>query len=55
MQAQTVTIENHENRLRLRWAYQGERYTLAVGVPDNPTGRAIANQKRGKLNWGISG
>jgi len=53
MQARTVTIENHDGRLRLRWAYQGKRYTLAVGVPDNPTGRAIANQKKAQIELDI--
>jgi len=53
MKAKTITIENHEGRLRLRWAYLGKRYTLAVGVPDNPTGRAITLQKKAQIELDI--
>jgi integrase len=41
----TVWIENHQGRLRLVWNHQGKRQTLAVGMDDNPTGRAIAQKK----------
>ena len=53
MKAKTITIEKHEGRLRLRWAYLGKRYTLAVGVPDNATGRAIALQKKAQIELDI--
>jgi integrase len=43
------TIENHDGRLRLRWLYQGRRYTMGCGVSDNPTGRAIAKLKSAEI------
>jgi integrase len=45
----TVYIENHDGRLRLRWFHANKRYTLAVGVDDNATGRAIAKQKAAQI------
>jgi integrase len=36
-----VTIENHNNRLRLRWN-DGKRRTLALGLPDTPPCRSTA-------------
>jgi integrase len=49
-----VTIEKHKGRLRLRWLYQGKRYTMAVGVDDNPTGRAQAKRKASEIELDIS-
>lgn len=48
-----ITIENHDGRLRLRWLYQGKRYTMGCGVPDNPTGRAVAKQKASQIELDI--
>jgi hypothetical protein len=45
-----VTIENHNGRLRLRWKYQNRRCSVAVGMADTPTGRAVAKQKAAHLN-----
>jgi integrase len=44
-----VTIENHARRLRLRWLYQGKRYTMACGVNDDANGRAIAKLKAAQI------
>jgi integrase len=44
-----VTIENHNGRLRLRWRYQGKRYTLAISVANNVMGQAIAKQKASQI------
>ena len=44
-----VWIEHHQGRLRLRWWYERKRQTLPVGVPDNPTGRALAKQKAAQI------
>jgi integrase len=44
-----VTIENHDGRYRLRWLYQGKRYTMSCGVPATPTGKAIAKQKAAQI------
>ena len=30
----TVSIENFKNRIRLRWRYQGKRYSLSLGPYD---------------------
>lgn len=49
-----VTIENHGNRLRLRWRYEGKRKTMACGVPDNPTGRALAKKIAAQIELDIS-
>lgn len=49
-----VTIENHGNRLRLRWRHQGKRYTMAVGVSGNATGQALARQKAAQIEIDIS-
>jgi integrase len=39
-----VTIEKHQNKLRLRWICPetGKRIPLALGVDDSTTGRAFA-------------
>jgi integrase len=50
----TVYIEKHAGRLRLRWFYANKRYTLAVGVDDNATGRAVARQKAGQIDKDIA-
>jgi integrase len=49
-----ITTENHDGRLRLRWLYQGKRYTLGCGVPATSTGRAIAKQKAAQIELDIS-
>jgi integrase len=30
----TVSIENFKNRIRLRWRYQGKRYSMSLGPYD---------------------
>jgi integrase len=49
-----VTIENHNGRYRLRWLYQGKRYTMSCGVPATPTGKALAKQKAAQIELDIS-
>jgi integrase len=44
-----VTIEDHDGRLRLRWRYQGNRFTLGCGVPSTPTGMAVARMKQAQI------
>jgi integrase len=44
-----VTIEDHDGRLRLRWLYQGKRFTLGCGVPNTLTGRAAAQMKKSEI------
>lgn len=48
-----VTIERHYGRLRLRWRYQGKRYTMAAGAPDSLMGRAIARKKAAEIELDI--
>ncbi|WP_071592271.1 Arm DNA-binding domain-containing protein [Pseudanabaena sp. PCC 6802] len=50
----TVYIEKHDGRLRLRWFHANKRYTLAAGVDDNATGRAIAKQKAAQIELDIA-
>jgi integrase len=41
----TVVVFGFKGRLRLRWSYQGRRYTLSLELPDNLTNRKIAETK----------
>ncbi|WP_019498376.1 Arm DNA-binding domain-containing protein [Pseudanabaena sp. PCC 6802] len=50
----TVWIESNDDRLRLRWHYQGKRYGLSLGVDDNATGRAVAKQKAATIEVDIA-
>jgi integrase len=46
-----VTIESHDNRLRLRWSCPetGKRKTLALGMDDSTTGRAFASTIKDRI------
>jgi integrase len=50
-----VTIENHQNRLRLRWHDGTKRQTLALGLTDSPACRSKANMVKNQieLDWQI--
>ena len=37
----TVSIENFKNRIRLRWRYQGKRYSLSLGQYDKVNLKAL--------------
>jgi Arm DNA-binding domain len=41
----TVVVESFKGRLRLRFRVAGERYCLAIGLPDLPKNREIAEDK----------
>ena len=41
----TVVVESFKGRLRLRFRVAGERYCLAIGLPDLPENREIAEDK----------
>ncbi len=41
----TVVVESFKGRLRLRFRVAGERYCLAIGLPDLPKNREIAEEK----------
>jgi integrase len=48
-----IWIDKKGNTLRLRWLYEGKRTQLSLGVRDNPTGRAFANQKKSQIEMDI--
>ena len=41
----SVSIEDFQGRLRLRWRYQGKRYALSIGLPDSKINRQVAQQQ----------
>ncbi|ACK72317.1 putative integrase [Gloeothece citriformis PCC 7424] len=41
----TVSIEEFQGRLRLRWRFEGKRYVLSIGLPDSKVNRKVAQQK----------
>ncbi|MDJ0707169.1 MAG: DUF3596 domain-containing protein [Leptolyngbyaceae cyanobacterium MO_188.B28] len=41
----SVSIEDFQGRLRLRWRYQGKRYALSIGLPDSKINRQVAQKQ----------
>lgn len=41
----SVSVENFQGRLRLRWRFEGKRYALSIGLPDSKINRQVAQQK----------
>jgi integrase len=41
----TVSVEEFQGRLRLRWRFESKRYTLSIGLPDSKVNRKVAQQK----------
>jgi integrase len=41
----TVSISPYRGRLRLRWSYQGKRYTLSLEQPDSKVNRSVAQSR----------
>ncbi|MDB9390539.1 Arm DNA-binding domain-containing protein [Microcystis aeruginosa] len=41
----TVSVEECQGRLRLRWGFEGKRYALSIGLPDSKVNRKVAQQK----------
>lgn len=50
----SVSIEEFQGRLRLRWRLQGKRYTLAIGLPDSKINRQVAQQKATAIELDIA-
>ena len=51
----TVSIENLEDRgLRLRWRHEGNRYVLALGIPDSKLNRSVAPNKARQIEGDIA-
>ncbi len=46
-------MESHQDRIRLRWRYQGKRYCLALGLPYNPATLKLAQQLVNKIELDI--
>lgn len=44
-----IWIEPTGKTLRLVWYYQGKRQRLSLGMPDNPTGRSLAEIKMAEI------
>ncbi len=44
-----VATENHRNRIRLRWGYQGKRYYLYTGLPYTPAALKVAQQTASRI------
>jgi integrase len=49
----SIWIETKGTALRLRWRHDGKRYCIGLGVHDNPTGRAFANQRKSQIEMDI--
>jgi integrase len=45
MARKLVKIEVFRERLRLRWSYRGQRYTLYSGLYDSPLSRTVVESK----------
>ena len=41
----SVSVGTDRGWLRLRWRYKGKSYTMAVGLPDNPINRSLAERQ----------
>jgi integrase len=45
-----VGIQTKEGRLILAWN-DGKRRTMAIGMPDSPPGRALAEKTKAEIEW----
>ena len=45
----TVTIEAFRGRLRLRFRFNGTRYSLGLGIPDTRPNRRVAEQRARRI------
>jgi integrase len=50
----TVAIENSNNRLRLRWSCEGQRYCLALGLPNTPINLKLAKKTASQIELDIA-
>jgi integrase len=49
MSQRSVRLQVREDRLSLRWSYQGGRYYLALGLYDNPLARKVAQSRANQI------
>ncbi len=40
-----VNVQSDRGALRLRWRFEGKRFSLSLGLPDSPVTRAVARQR----------
>jgi len=45
----TVTVESIQGRLRLRFRFNGERYTVSLGLADTPANKRVAEAKAQRI------
>lgn len=50
----SVAIANQEGMLRLRWRINGQRYQMALGLPDSPLNRNFARAKAAEIEGDIA-
>jgi len=48
-----VAVEEFRGKLRLRWRYGGQRFSLSLGLLDTPENRSIAEVKAQKIEYDI--
>lgn len=49
-----VAVENCNNRLRLRWSCEGQRYCLALGLPYSPLNLKLAQKTANQIELDIA-
>lgn len=50
----SVAIGSDRGMLRLLWRHQGKRYVMALGVPDTPVNRSVAQIKASQIQLDIA-
>lgn len=50
----SVALENSNNRLRLRWSCEGQRYCLALGLPYTPVNLKLAQKTASQIELDIA-
>ena len=50
----TVSVEEFQGRIRLRWRFEGKRYTISIGLSDSKVNRQVAQQKATTIELDIA-
>lgn len=50
----SVAVENSNNRLRLRWSYEGQRYCLALGLPYSLVNLKLAKKTANQIELDVA-
>ncbi|MCX5963384.1 MAG: DUF3596 domain-containing protein [Cyanobacteria bacterium] len=48
-----MKVESFKGRFRLRWSFQGERFSLSLGLDDTQWGRTIAQGRVSQIETDI--